>query len=318
MSSISIFCPNSINILAGINGIEVLQSVVIALLILLNDLLYIHPHILTFKRSTFSPPPPANPSTDPHLFSIYFLLPFLGVSLALLSQNAYPARVFVGDTYCYFAGMVFAVVAILAHFSKTLLLLFMPQIFNFIYSAPQLFGLVPCPRHRLPHFNARTGLLEPCWADWSVPEITEDVAAKTVKERANSGASTPSGRASTPNGRAPTPNGRPQAASVSSVAVAGGLPKNRRTKARKTPLHPLIQQALRMLATLRLVEIETEEGNVVRCTNLTLLNLWLVWFGPMREDRLAMSLGAAQVVVGLAGLAVRHRLALLVFPVDNL
>lgn len=62
----------------------------------------------------------------------------------------YPSRVFVGDTYCYFAGMTFAVMGILGHFSKTLLLFFIPQILNFLYSTPQLFGLVPCPRHRLP------------------------------------------------------------------------------------------------------------------------------------------------------------------------
>ena len=59
---------------------------------------------------------------------------------------------FVGDTYCYFAGMTFAVVGILGHFSKTLLLLFIPQVFNFLYSTPQLFKFVPCPRHRLPMY----------------------------------------------------------------------------------------------------------------------------------------------------------------------
>ena len=59
---------------------------------------------------------------------------------------------FVGDTFCYFAGMTFAVVGILGHFSKTMLLFFLPQIFNFIFSAPQLFHLVECPRHRMPKY----------------------------------------------------------------------------------------------------------------------------------------------------------------------
>jgi UDP-N-acetylglucosamine--dolichyl-phosphate N-acetylglucosaminephosphotransferase len=156
MSAISIFCPNSINILAGINGIEVAQSIVIAMLILLNDAFYLVP-------ST----PTLHPATDSHLFSVYLLLPFLGVSLALLKHNWFPAKVFVGDTYCYFAGMVFAVVGIMGHFSKTLILLFIPQIINFIYSAPQLFHIVPCPRHRLPRFNSRTGLLEPSKATFT-------------------------------------------------------------------------------------------------------------------------------------------------------
>ena len=43
-------------------------------------------------------------------------------------HNWFPARVFVGDTYCYFAGMTFAVAGILGHNSKTLLLFFVPQV----------------------------------------------------------------------------------------------------------------------------------------------------------------------------------------------
>ncbi len=48
--------------------------------------------------------------------------------------------------------MTFAVCGILGHFSKTLLLFFIPQIVNFLYSVPQIFGLfgLVCPRHRLP------------------------------------------------------------------------------------------------------------------------------------------------------------------------
>lgn len=40
-----------------------------------------------------------------------------------------------------------------------LLLFFVPQVFNFVYSTPQLFRLVPCPRHRLPRLDPATGLL---------------------------------------------------------------------------------------------------------------------------------------------------------------
>ena len=45
-------------------------------------------------------------------------------SFALMKHNAFPSKVFVGDTYCYFAGMTFAVAGILGHFSKTMLLFF--------------------------------------------------------------------------------------------------------------------------------------------------------------------------------------------------
>lgn len=79
-------------------------------------------------------------------------------ALTLLSL---PPAVFVGDTFCYFSGMTFAVVGILGHFSKTLLLFFIPQIINFLWSCPQLFKLVPCPRHRLPRLDPKTGLMQP-------------------------------------------------------------------------------------------------------------------------------------------------------------
>lgn len=55
--------------------------------------------------------------------------------------------------------MTFAVVGILGHFSKTLLLFFIPQILNFLYSVPQLFHFIPCPRHRLPKLDTSNGLL---------------------------------------------------------------------------------------------------------------------------------------------------------------
>ncbi|CAB5345716.1 unnamed protein product [Rhizophagus irregularis] len=102
----------------------------------------------------------ADPAVEAHLFSLYFILPFIGVSFGLIIYNWYPSEVFVGDTYCYFAGMTFAVVGILSHFSKTVLLFFIPQIFNFIYSCPQLFRLIDCPRHRLPRFNPSENKLE--------------------------------------------------------------------------------------------------------------------------------------------------------------
>jgi len=148
--------------------------------------------------------------------------------------------------------MVFAVDGILGHFSKTLWLLFLPQALNFLYSVPQLFHIIPCPRHRLPRFNARTGLMEP------------------------------------------------------SVAVF------------EKPLRAPVQLVMKILHKLRLLDIKTdEEGEVKESTNFTLINLWLVWFGPMREDRLAASLMVFQFICGLFGLFVRHKLALLIFTQDN-
>lgn len=85
--------------------------------------------------------------------------------------SRYPAQVFVGDTFCYLSGMTFAVVGILGHFSKTLLLFFLPQIINFLYSVPQLFHFVPCPRHRMPKYNADTNRLESSKTQFKVSEL---------------------------------------------------------------------------------------------------------------------------------------------------
>ncbi|KDE06316.1 hypothetical protein MVLG_03355 [Microbotryum lychnidis-dioicae p1A1 Lamole] len=178
MSMLSTFCTNSINILAGVNGVEVGQALVIALSIVLNDLLH-----LTFDLSPILGQTASKVGmgwargsaelSDRHLFSLYFMLPLIGVCFGLLKHNWYPARAFIGDTFCYFSGMAFAVVGITGHFSKTLLLFFLPQIFNFLYSTPQLFGLVPCPRHRLPHYNPKTRKLEPSFAPLPIAKRTK-------------------------------------------------------------------------------------------------------------------------------------------------
>ncbi|RCH83119.1 UDP-N-acetylglucosamine--dolichyl-phosphate N-acetylglucosaminephosphotransferase [Rhizopus stolonifer] len=146
MVMVIIFCTHSINILAGINGVEAGQTLIIALSVAINDLLYV------FNNHS-------RDSLEVHLFSLYFILPFIGVTSGLLWYNWFPAQVFVGDTFCYFAGMTLAVVGIMGHFSKTLMLFFIPQIFNFVYSCPQLFRLVECPRHRMPRLDEKTGLL---------------------------------------------------------------------------------------------------------------------------------------------------------------
>ena len=95
-----------------------------------------------------------------HIISVSFLIPFLMNTLALLKFNRYPSKVFVGDTYCYFAGMTFAVAGILGHYVKTMAMFFLPQLINFLLSVPQIFGIFECPRHRLPKYNAKDDVLE--------------------------------------------------------------------------------------------------------------------------------------------------------------
>ncbi|ONH67666.1 UDP-N-acetylglucosamine--dolichyl-phosphate N-acetylglucosaminephosphotransferase [Cyberlindnera fabianii] len=243
MGSVAIFCPNSINILAGVNGLETGQSVVLTIILLLNDTCY----LISGTKQAF----------DSHLFSACLLIPFLGVSLPLFKYNWWPAQVFVGDTYCYFAGMVFGVVGIQGHFSKTLLLFFLPQIFNFCYSVPQLFNLVPCPRHRLPRFNAADGLMYPSHAKF------------------------------------------------------------------EKPLKKPVQTVMYILAKLKLLEIvegkdDSGETRILESSNWTLINLALVWFGPMREDKLCATLLTMQFAIGVLAIIGRHTIGPWLFGYDNL
>ena len=142
MCLLAIFCTNSINILAGINGLEVGQSLIIAATIILYNFI----QILNQKEDKIFE----------NVFSLSIVLPFFFCSLALFIYNKFPSQVFIGDTFCYFAGMTFACAGILGHFSKTLLFFFIPQILNFLYSFPLLIGIYPCPRHRLPQFDFKT------------------------------------------------------------------------------------------------------------------------------------------------------------------
>lgn len=240
MSAISIFSPNSINILAGINGLEVGQSIVLGVIFLINDFCYL--------LSDSAP----QAAIESHRFSAIFIIPFLGVSIALFQYNKYPASVFVGDTYCYFSGMVFAIVGILGHFSKTLLIFLLPQIINFIYSAPQLFHIVPCPRHRLPKFNPSDGLMYPSYGE--------------LKPNTNK----------------------------------------------------IILLTLSLLNKLKLILLVREDGKIKKFSNLTIINLTLVWFGPLREDNLCTIIMGAQLLTGVTMIVTRHTLGPWLFGYDNL
>jgi len=164
MGMLSIFCTNAINILAGVNGLEVGQSVVIALSMLANNVV----QLVFFIEGNIEE------RLWNNLFSIYILLPFTGVSLGLLYHNWFPSAVFVGDTYCYFAGMTFAVSGILGHNPKTVLLFFIPQVANFIFSLPQLMNsrAIPCPRHRMPGFVTSTQEVKVSYTTFRAEELT--------------------------------------------------------------------------------------------------------------------------------------------------
>ncbi|OWR48315.1 hypothetical protein KGM_208558 [Danaus plexippus plexippus] len=226
MGMLAVFCTNAINILAGINGLEVGQSLVIALSIIIFNL-------LELKGDQFKA----------HYFSLHIMIPYLSTTLALFKHNWYPSRVFVGDTFCYVSGMTFAVVGILSHFSKTVLLFFLPQIINFLYSVPQLFHIIPCPRHRLPKYSAETNLLQ---------------ASRTV------------------------------------------IPK----KDQKY----LSKKIVVVLSFFRLIDKLEDDASIVM-NNMTLINLFLIKFGPMSEVRLTVLLLMFQVLCTCVAFIIRYPLA---------
>ncbi|VDK58555.1 unnamed protein product [Anisakis simplex] len=156
MGMMVVFCTNAINILAGINGLEAGQAFVIAISVAIFN-------IIQLIR--------LEPPDWYHYLSLYILLPFIATTGVLLYFNWYPAEVFVGDTFCYWAGMTLASSCILGHFSKTMALFLLPQVFNFLYSTPQLFHLVPCPRHRLPKFNADTNMVGMSFAEFNDKDL---------------------------------------------------------------------------------------------------------------------------------------------------
>ncbi|EFA02198.2 UDP-N-acetylglucosamine--dolichyl-phosphate N-acetylglucosaminephosphotransferase-like Protein [Tribolium castaneum] len=232
MGMLAVFCTNAINILAGINGLEVGQSVIIAMSIAIFN-------VVELSGSLWKA----------HQFSLYFMLPYIGTTLALLKHNWYPSRVFVGDTFCYFSGMTFAVVGILGHFSKTTLLFFIPQVFNFLYSFPQLIHLIPCPRHRLPKFNSKIDKLE-----------------------------------------------------IST------------TKFRYADLNVVGKFTINLFRVFRLIQWHEKEDYVIT-NNLTLINLVLLYLGPLHEAKLTLVLLGIQVVCSLLAFVIRYPLAWIFYDV---
>jgi UDP-N-acetylglucosamine--dolichyl-phosphate N-acetylglucosaminephosphotransferase len=102
MSLLSTFATNSFNILAGINGSEVSQALIIALSVILNDLLYlpfpldfrIPLHLLGNKAEvevggvwSAGMAYGSQELVERHLFSLYFMLPMVAVCTGFMYHN---------------------------------------------------------------------------------------------------------------------------------------------------------------------------------------------------------------------------------------
>lgn len=264
MGMLAVFATNAINIYAGVNGLEAGQALVISVAILTANIYELASGAESGSEHAYH-----------HIFSANLALPFIAVCSGLLWHNVYPARVFVGDTFCYFAGMLFACQGILGHFSKTLLLFLIPQVLNFLYSMPQLFKIYPCPRHRLPHFDAETNTMRP--------------STFVVESKASAATATPA-----VDGSSATQISGP--AGSLRKRTSGGATK----QAEATPPAPAAAAAAPIAGVIR--------------DNMTLINLVLRVCGPMHERTLTNTLLAIQAVTCFAGLAARYYLAVLFDP----
>ncbi|KJE95172.1 dolichyl-phosphate acetylglucosaminephosphotransferase 1 [Capsaspora owczarzaki ATCC 30864] len=297
MGMIAVFCTNAINILAGINGLEAGQSIVIAISIAINNAV----QIFLIQDA----------DVQNHLFSLYLMLPFIATTAALLWWNWFPSRVFVGDTFCYFAGMTFAVVGILGHFSKTLLLLFIPQVLNFVYSLPQLFHLVPCPRHRMPKFDPATGLVGNSHAYFKMSELSgvgriivttmrifrlvtykelsqqDYVLALAAEQASKTGADLGKGRAEATT--LPKPEPQPPATPRATRALKRNQPPHQSDDASSSASKP--------------------EEPIIQMSNLTLINFSLMLTGPQKEGQVTCNLLLFQAVCSGIAFFIRYYIA---------
>lgn len=271
MGMLAIFCTNAINILAGINGLEVGQSIVIAISILVFNIMEL-----------------TGDCWQAHLFSLTFILPFFAVSLALYQLNCYPAQVFVGDTYCYFAGMTFAVVGILGHFSKTMLLFFLPQIFNFIFSTPQLFHVIECPRHRLPKYVPESDILIP--STFSYDPKTANIIARLIVAIYSKVGLVKITKVDDPLSRSTDETANTSIHSTSTTAMASSS-----------------------TASLGKKNVTTESNSPFKVTNCTLVNLMLIQFNPMGERNLTLCILVLQILCSLFAFFIRYGISKFIY-----
>lgn len=236
----AVFSTMAINVLAGVNGLESGQAVIIgASVVVLN--------VVQLLRT----PTDWDAFRGNQLFSLYVAAPFTAVSAALWYHNWWPSSVFCGDTFCYFAGMSIAACGIIGHFPKTCWLLLLPQLLNFVYMLPQYperRGGIPCPRHRMPAFDAATGNVKASVCEFNPAQLTNTWRA-----------------------------------------------------------------VYRMLKVLNLVQVEEMPGGRVRMSNLTLICLFLHWFGPCREDQLCTRLLIFQVMCSAFAFFIRFHAALYLY-----
>ncbi|KAI5184984.1 UDP-N-acetylglucosamine--dolichyl-phosphate N-acetylglucosaminephosphotransferase [Nematocida homosporus] len=251
---LAVFFTNAVNILSGVNGVESGQVLVISGFMVVDRWIFWDGLSVVSLSLSFS------------LFCC---------TLGLFWLNAYPARCFVGDTFCYFAGSSILCVGLVGGFTKTVFVFFGPQLLNFGLSLPQLAGIVACPRHRMPRAQ-RIGQA------WLVRASEAPVAApKRLKLL-----QVPVLRLAYLVGLVEVEDGLGQ---INSTLTSYWNKRSKeelftgqsQIKSKTDQLGPSLPTSPKPIQPMKIV-------------NFTLLNLILQWFGPMSERALAQSLMLSQ------------------------
>lgn len=129
------YFTNITNILSGINGVESGQILVVSAAMAIDRFIF---------------------SNSERTLTISLSISLFMSTYGLFVWNKYPAKCFVGDTFCYFSGSALLCIGLFGGFTKTIFLFCLPQFINFAISTPQLFKIVPCPRHRMPSIDTFT------------------------------------------------------------------------------------------------------------------------------------------------------------------
>jgi UDP-N-acetylglucosamine--dolichyl-phosphate N-acetylglucosaminephosphotransferase len=126
-----------------------------------------------------------------------------------------------------------------------------PQVINFLYSVPQLFRLVPCPRHRMPAYAEEEDAVCVSFTDWFQEKSINKLVLLALER--------------------------------------GGLAKVERM----------------------------QEGELIRVSNLTLINLtiWKLGGGPFNEGKLTYFLLLCQVIWVAIAFAIRYHGAALFYAI---
>ncbi|KAJ2330732.1 tunicamycin resistance protein, partial [Coemansia sp. RSA 2673] len=206
-------------------------------------------------------------------------------------------------------------------------------IFNFVYSSPQIFGLVPCPRHRLPKMAVDHPLPRRLVSRLQQEADSDQraTASDSNSESSQAGQAPMSADATGASSAldsvhqaistamtsfSKSKNGKPKRGSAgrrsrsSSSASASSMAYMVASRTTLEGARPLGLAIVRLYEYLGIANVERDgQGTMVSVNNLTLLNLVLVLRGRLTESQLNNCILLIQILNSLLAFFIRYRLS---------